>query len=146
MRLPGKMLRQVVASFFSKPATVPYPFVKAPMPDNFRGKLTFDSSKCIGCKLCMRDCPTAAIRIEKVADKTFEAHFDFASCIYCAQCVDSCPKKAIQSTGDFELAATGRQSLQQTFHAQPKPPSASPETASPEVAPTKAPLKDPPKP
>jgi formate hydrogenlyase subunit 6/NADH:ubiquinone oxidoreductase subunit I len=141
MRLPGKMMRQVLSSVFRKPATVPYPFVKAPMPANFRGKLTFDSAKCIGCKLCERDCPTGAIRIEKVADKTFEAHFDFASCIYCAQCVDSCPKKAIQATGEFELAATSRQSLQQVFHAQPKAPAAAPQADAPQAAP-----KDPSKP
>jgi len=82
---PGKMAREVLTSLFRKPATVLYPYVKVRMPNLFRGKIKFMSSQCIGCKLCMRDCPTNAITITKVGDKQFQAEFDLDKCIYCAQ-------------------------------------------------------------
>ena len=101
---PGAMIRQVLASIFKKPATISYPFVKTEMPDNFRGKIKFDPQLCIGCKICMRDCPSNAITITKVGEGLFNCEINLAKCIYCAQCVDSCPKKALEATKEFELA------------------------------------------
>jgi formate hydrogenlyase subunit 6/NADH:ubiquinone oxidoreductase subunit I len=101
---PGKMTSQVLKSLFKKPATSSYPFVKKPMPKDFRGKLRFYQERCIGCKMCMRDCPSAAITIKPVGEKKFIAEIDLARCLYCAQCVDSCPKEALEATPDFELA------------------------------------------
>ncbi|MFA5042758.1 MAG: 4Fe-4S binding protein [Kiritimatiellia bacterium] len=121
---PGKMAREVLTSLFRKPATVLYPYVTVPMPDRFRGKIKFISPRCIGCKLCMRDCPTNCITISKVGDKQFQAEFDLDKCIYCAQCVDTCPKKALESTVEYELAQLQHDKLKVIFHAEPPPPSA----------------------
>jgi formate hydrogenlyase subunit 6/NADH:ubiquinone oxidoreductase subunit I len=112
----GEMLHSVVR----KAATVLYPFEKITMPPRFRGKLKFYPERCIGCKMCVRDCPSRAIEIVKVADKQFDCVVDCSRCIYCAQCVDSCPKKALESTGEFELASLTRGPLKVTFHAQLK--------------------------
>jgi formate hydrogenlyase subunit 6/NADH:ubiquinone oxidoreductase subunit I len=101
---PGKITNVVVRSLFRKPVTSRYPAEKLEMPDKFRGKLRFYPERCIGCKLCMRDCPTNAITIKKVGEKEFVAELDLGKCIYCAQCVDSCLKKALETTKDVELA------------------------------------------
>lgn len=121
---PGVMLRQVLQSIFKKPATLLYPFKKAPMPDRFRGKIVFYPERCIGCKLCMKDCPANAITITKVGDKQFDCTIDLGKCIYCAQCVDSCMKKALEATKDFELATLDRKQLKVTYHGKlpPEPP------------------------
>lgn len=112
---PAKMLKEVLGSIFKKPATHRYPADPMEMPERFRGKLKFDPSKCIGCRMCMRDCPTKAIVITKAGENQFEAEFDLTRCIYCAQCVDSCPKKAIEPTPDVELAKLDPKKLKAVF-------------------------------
>ena len=114
---PGQMLKQVLNSIFKKPATTKYPFVKAVMPDKFRGKIIFHPERCIGCQMCVRDCPSGAIEIKKVGDKKFECHIDLGKCLYCAQCVDSCMKKALEATKEFELAVLDRENLKVTYSA-----------------------------
>lgn len=120
MKRPGKMMSQVLRSIFKRPATTRYPFVKSGMPEKFRGKLKFYPERCIGCKLCMKDCPSNAITIKKIGEKQFECEIDLGKCIYCAQCVDSCMKKALESTGEFELASLDREKLKVTLRGDDK--------------------------
>lgn len=100
----GSILPEAFKNLFKKPATVGYPFTAAVIADKFRGKVKFTQSLCIGCKLCMRDCPADAIEIIKVADKKFKMFYRMDRCIYCAQCVNTCPKKALEMTEKFDLA------------------------------------------
>jgi formate hydrogenlyase subunit 6/NADH:ubiquinone oxidoreductase subunit I len=137
---PGKMVKQVLQSLLRKAATVQYPFVPIHMPAKFRGKLKFYPERCIGCKICMRDCPAKAIEIVKVADKQFDCVVDCSKCIYCAQCVDSCPKKALEATNEFELASLTRKPLQVTFKSSPKP--AAPAEPASDVKPESKPAGD----
>jgi formate hydrogenlyase subunit 6/NADH:ubiquinone oxidoreductase subunit I len=111
MSKAGRILPLALKSLFQKPATTKYPYVKTAPAEGFRGKLAFDSSKCIGCKLCMRDCPADAIEIVKVGEKQFKAVVRLDKCIYCGQCVDSCNKDALRTTHEFELAAFDRNKL-----------------------------------
>jgi formate hydrogenlyase subunit 6/NADH:ubiquinone oxidoreductase subunit I len=105
-------------SLFKKPATGNYPFDRSGMPEGFRGKLKFNAEMCIGCKMCMRDCPSGAIEINKIGEKQFQAQVNLAKCIYCGQCVDSCPKKALQITAEFELASLDPAQLKVILNAQ----------------------------
>lgn len=120
MKRPGRMLKEVFDSLFRKPATTKYPYVKKPAQKGFRGKLRFHKELCIGCKLCMKDCPSGAITIRKVGEKQFEAELDLGKCLFCAQCVDTCPKKALEITPEFELARLDRGKLKVTLDAGPE--------------------------
>jgi formate hydrogenlyase subunit 6/NADH:ubiquinone oxidoreductase subunit I len=117
---PGKIIKQLLYSFIRKPVTVNYPVESKEMPNGFRGKLKFHPDKCIGCKMCMRDCPSGAIEIRKVGEKEFEALINLGKCIYCAQCVDSCFKKALEVTPEYELAQLDSQKLKIILHAFPQ--------------------------
>lgn len=121
MTKPGRMLWQVLGSIFKKPATMNYPAKRQAMPDKFRGKIIFHNEKCIGCKICMKDCPAGAITIKQAGEKKFECGIDMAKCIYCAQCVDSCPRKALESTKEYELAVIDRRDLKIRFKANEGP-------------------------
>lgn len=116
----GKMVMEVLRTFLTKPATNLYPKEKLEMPDKFRGKIIFYPEKCIGCMLCMKDCPSNAIKITKLPDGKFEAEIDLDKCIYCAQCVDSCPRKALEATKDTELAQLDSGKLKVIFGAKPQ--------------------------
>ena len=107
----GRILPQVLESLFKKPATVSYPENRRDVFTNIRGKLTFDASKCVGCRLCVRDCPARALEIEKVGDKQFQAILKIDQCVFCGQCVDSCNKDALECTSEFELAGLSRRDM-----------------------------------
>jgi len=116
MKKPGKIAGQLMQSLFKKPVTINYPLQRSGMPKGFRGKLKFNASLCIGCKMCMRDCPSGAIEIKQTAEKSFIAEIDLGKCLYCGQCVDSCIKKALDITSEFELAQLDKKKLKVLLH------------------------------
>jgi formate hydrogenlyase subunit 6/NADH:ubiquinone oxidoreductase subunit I len=104
----GAMLGDISRSLFKRPVTELYPFERRPTPERLRGHLTFEASRCTGCKICVRDCPAAAIEIVTVdkATKRFVMRFHRARCTYCAQCVVSCNFDALGMSHEcWELAA-----------------------------------------
>jgi len=121
MKMMGKMIPYLLQMLVKKPDTNLYPAVKAHVEDHFRGALKFEQSKCIGCKICTRVCPSNAIRIERVTEgvpedqKVFQAYVQMDRCIFCGQCVDSCPKKALENTENFELATTDKKTLRKAI-------------------------------
>ena len=116
MSRPGKIARLLIQSLFKKPATGNSPADRSGMPEGFRGKLKFNAQMCIGCKMCMRDCPSNAIEIRSIGEKQFEAEINLAKCIYCGQCVDSCPKNALEVTAEFELTRLDPAQLKVIFN------------------------------
>jgi formate hydrogenlyase subunit 6/NADH:ubiquinone oxidoreductase subunit I len=131
------MIGEVLRHLTQRPATVAYPAEPSRMPQDYRGKIQFLAEKCVGCKLCQKDCPSNALVINKVGDKRFEAVFQLDKCIFCAQCVDSCNKDAMASTLEYELATLDRNTLRVVFHAPEAPPAPAPKPAA-EAAPAAA--------
>ena len=59
----------------------------------YKDKLKIDSSKCIGCGLCVKNCPTQNITI--VDGKAVAS----SRCTMCYRCIDHCPKQAMTLLG-----------------------------------------------
>jgi len=59
----------------------------------YTDKLKIDPSKCIGCGLCAKNCPTQNIRIEDGKAVSSD------QCTMCYRCVDFCPKQAVTLLG-----------------------------------------------
>lgn len=111
MKKLGKMLVEALSSLFKKPATSEYPKKRRTIHDSVAGMISFEQIKCIGCNMCVRNCPANAIKIIKLADKVFSCEMSLANCIFCSQCVLSCPKKALHTTDNFELAQIDKSKL-----------------------------------
>ncbi|MEK6794738.1 MAG: 4Fe-4S binding protein [Spirochaetota bacterium] len=111
MKLPGKVLGEMISRLSKKAATEMYPFEKPALPENYRGRIKFIPEKCIGCKICVRVCPSFALEVKTIGEKKYELDNWLDRCIYCAQCVESCPKDALAISNDYELAALDKKSL-----------------------------------
>jgi len=104
------MIREVLSQLLAKAATGKYPFVKAQVPEGFRGKQVYDINLCFSCGLCSRDCPAKAIEMVEVDGKR-RPLFHLDLCIFCYQCAESCPRNAIKSSQFFELASINKSEL-----------------------------------
>jgi formate hydrogenlyase subunit 6/NADH:ubiquinone oxidoreductase subunit I len=123
------MLPQVFSQMFKKPFTNKFPAKYMPSsvtgfleavksgkaemippvapPEGFRGKIQYDRDTCIGCKLCMKVCPTDAIEF---VPETKKIRIYLARCCFCSQCNDICPKDCLSMSDEFLLADTDKYS------------------------------------
>jgi formate hydrogenlyase subunit 6/NADH:ubiquinone oxidoreductase subunit I len=106
LAMEGELLR----SLGKKPVTLRYPFERLPPVEMLRGKVNIDMSKCVGCGLCVRDCPTFALEMVGKGP-TCDLVYYLDRCAFCGQCEESCPREAIQLTAEYELANDRQQIL-----------------------------------
>ena len=70
-------------------------------PPGFRGKIKYDTEKCIGCKLCIKVCPSEAIEFKEDIKKI---KIYLSRCTFCSQCNDVCPVNCLSMSSEFLLA------------------------------------------
>ena len=125
MKKAGALIPELLGTIRKKPVTRQYPFVKAVVPEGFRGTPRFDPALCKGCQVCVRDCTAEAIEItQKPPDpnapplpegqkppRVFFMTLYLDRCVHCARCAEACPTKSIKLYTEFELANFTRDAL-----------------------------------
>ena len=112
---PGKIAKDALKNLFKDPATTSYAgkgTIK--VERGYRGRLQYDPTKCINCRLCMKDCPTGAITIINEGtkeEKKMKAVLNVGHCIFCCQCVDSCNKGSLTFSEDVDFANLNKDDL-----------------------------------
>ena len=94
--------------------TYQYPKEKPPVPERFRGMLTFHIEECIACGsvcVCVRACPSACI-IDLTSERNAAGKkviqnytIDFGKCNWCRLCEEACPtnpKSVHHGTMEYE--------------------------------------------
>jgi NADH-quinone oxidoreductase subunit I len=115
MRVTGKHLGRHAV-------TVQYPEERDNIPERSRGIVVLLSDKetgelnCTACMLCMKACPTAAIRIEAPRDekkkrvlKSFVV--DNGICCFCGLCEEACNFAAIKMATKYEFSTLDKGDL-----------------------------------
>jgi formate hydrogenlyase subunit 6/NADH:ubiquinone oxidoreductase subunit I len=114
MTYAGKIANMAVKYLFKKPATIVDPNDAPGIEQNYRGKLLYDPTNCIDCRLCKRDCPANAIDIVNEGtkeEKKMKIIYNVGHCIFCTQCVDTCPKKCLSFTQNILLSSMSKDDL-----------------------------------
>lgn len=100
-----RFLKVLARNIKQGPSTEAFPLKPAHTPARFRGKVTLDPDKCIGCGICRHVCSGEAIRIEPNEEKT---GYDFSiwhnTCCLCGSCRHYCPTRAITLSNDWHNA------------------------------------------
>jgi len=89
------LLPKTLSVFFSKAVTRPFPFDSADIPERYRGRVAIREDNCVGCSLCVLDCPASALELEKESKTNFRLLHYRDRCTYCGQCEVSCRFDAI---------------------------------------------------
>jgi NADH-quinone oxidoreductase chain I len=120
MKLTGKHLGRHAV-------TLQYPEEKMVMPERSRGIVVLLSDKetgelnCTSCLLCMKACPTAAIRIDSPRGEDKKRHLerfdiDFGICCFCGLCEEACNFSAIKMTPKYEFSTFTKAELVWDMH------------------------------
>ena len=89
------LLPNILSVFISKPETIIYPGEDPQITSGFRGSVQMRAENCVGCSLCVLDCPAGALEMQKESKTNYQLIHYRDRCTYCGQCEISCKFNAI---------------------------------------------------
>ena len=111
MRKRYRLFNAIFDAITSPAETVAYPFGELDLPEGYRGAIVINPEACTGCGLCVRDCPTGALELEKRSRDEYRLIHYPARCAYCGQCESSCVRGAIGHSNALVGATTNPKEL-----------------------------------
>ena len=102
------LLPNIAEALFSKPETLAYPKVSHRLSASYRGSVRIIVENCIGCGLCVRDCPAEALVLEKNSKNNFLLIHYQDRCTSCGQCELSCKFNSIYLGNTYKGASVDR--------------------------------------
>lgn len=131
-------VKEALGNLFKKSSCDMYPVVPAEAAPRYRGRISYDPTKCLGCGMCERVCAggaiTRTIEPAEEGDKV-TLTFNMGSCTFCSMCADFCSSKAITLTGDYHMIDTREEDLIETGSFIKKKPAPKAKPAAPAAAP-----------
>jgi len=83
-----KILRLILDNLKRGTLTSKFP-EKQPVSPNYRGMISIESERCVGCGQCSYSCPSCAMEVHREGDK-YQWKYDASKCTFCGRCVDRC--------------------------------------------------------
>lgn len=107
----GAKLRQIAFGVATPSVTTGYPLAPASPEPAYRGRVTVDTSHCVGCGGCAVVCPARCILVTDLDDRTrvISRHLD--RCLACGRCEDACGYDAIHMVAEWENGTPDRRDL-----------------------------------
>lgn len=96
-------LKVLLNNLVKGPSTDGFPFADTFTPEAYRGKVVFDQTACVGCRMCEHVCPGGAIRFTELPEGLHFAIWH-NTCISCGLCAHYCLTRAIRLSNDWHLS------------------------------------------
>lgn len=100
------LLPALLDAIFAKPDTVAYPFAPLELSEQYRGAVEINTENCVGCGLCIRECPAMALELIRFSRTNFQLIHYPARCTSCGQCEQICRNQGIYLSNRFVAATT----------------------------------------
>jgi formate hydrogenlyase subunit 6/NADH:ubiquinone oxidoreductase subunit I len=95
---------------------------KAPLDmfSSFKGYLTNDLEKCMGCGVCVPACPVQAISLTSESQRdgsisVQEFRIHLGKCFSCGVCIEVCPEASLSYSKEFEMVSDSSRDLVAVF-------------------------------
>jgi formate hydrogenlyase subunit 6/NADH:ubiquinone oxidoreductase subunit I len=107
----GAKLRQLLISARTPPVTIGYPLAPGAPQPGYRGRVTVNTSHCVGCGGCAVVCPARCILVTDTdaGTRVIRRHLD--RCLGCGRCEDACAYDAVHLVADWEIGTPDRRDL-----------------------------------
>ena len=107
----GAKLRQVLLVLGTPRATVGYPLAPLAPEPAFRGRVTVETERCVGCGGCAEVCPARCVRIADPGPERRVLRRELDRCLLCGRCAEACAYDAVHLVADWETGTPDRRDL-----------------------------------
>lgn len=109
----GYLVPHLIRRLFWPRETIAYPTGPLQLADTYRGRITVDIARCIGCARCARECPCEALNVERLPAGGVRVRISHDRCASCGLCELVCPRGGIQRIPAFVSGAPQKSALEE---------------------------------